>query len=89
MPSNLDLGEAELIFPPPSFGAFSPRAIAVDSAAGKLYLSGSLFFDPAPGGFRGVIYRANLDGSGLEPLITTGLDFPWGIALDPDDGRMY
>ena len=28
------------------------------------------------------IQRANLDGSQIEDLITTGLREPWGIALD-------
>jgi hypothetical protein len=28
------------------------------------------------------IQRANLDGSGVEDLVTTGLNSPWGIALD-------
>ena len=35
------------------------------------------------------IQRSNLDGSGVEDLVTTGLDAPGGIALDVSDGRMY
>ena len=35
------------------------------------------------------IQRANLDGSQVEDLVTTGLDGPWGIALDVSDGKMY
>ena len=34
------------------------------------------------------ISRANLDGSGVEDLLT-GLDSPQGIALDTDGGKMY
>ena len=35
------------------------------------------------------IQRANLDGSHVEDLITTGLDVPRGIALDVERGKMY
>jgi sugar lactone lactonase YvrE len=35
------------------------------------------------------IQRANLDGSNVEDLVTSGLVFPSGIALDPIAGKMY
>ena len=35
------------------------------------------------------IKRANLDGSNVEDLITTGLTSPWRIALDVGRGKMY
>ena len=35
------------------------------------------------------IQRANLDGSNIEDLITTGLIYPQGIALDLSKGKMY
>ena len=35
------------------------------------------------------IQRANLDGSQVEALVTTGLDSPWGLALDLAGGKMY
>ena len=35
------------------------------------------------------IQRSNLDGSGVEDLVTTGLGFPAGIALDVSGGKMY
>ena len=35
------------------------------------------------------IQRANLDGSNVEDLITTGLEEPFGIALDVGRGKMY
>ena len=35
------------------------------------------------------IQRANLDGSNIEDLVTTGLGRPIDIALDVSDGRMY
>ena len=39
--------------------------------------------------FADKIQRANLDGSNVEDLITTGLSTPWGIALDVGRGKMY
>ena len=35
------------------------------------------------------IRRSDLDGSGIETLVTTGLDAPGGIALDVASGKMY
>jgi len=35
------------------------------------------------------IQRANLDGSGVEDLVTSGLSAPYGIALDAAGGKMY
>ena len=35
------------------------------------------------------IQRSNLDGSGVETLVTTGIVDPWGIALDVAGGKMY
>ena len=35
------------------------------------------------------IQRANLDGSQVEDLVTTGLDSPSGLALDVAGGKMY
>lgn len=35
------------------------------------------------------IQRANLDGSQVEDLVTTGLDYPSGLALDVAGGKMY
>jgi len=35
------------------------------------------------------IQRANLDGTGVEDLVTTGLSYPQGIALDVAAGKMY
>ena len=38
---------------------------------------------------RDKIQRANLDGSNIEDLITSGLDIPHGIVLDVAGGKMY
>ena len=35
------------------------------------------------------IQRANLDGSNIEDLVTQGLRYPSGIALDVEGGKMY
>ena len=35
------------------------------------------------------IHRANLDGSNVQDLVTKGLNFPGGIALDVAGGKMY
>ena len=35
------------------------------------------------------IQRSNLDGSGVEDLVTTGLSRPSGLALDVSGGKMY
>ena len=35
------------------------------------------------------IHRANLDGSNVQDLVTKGLKFPGGIALDVAGGKMY
>ena len=35
------------------------------------------------------IQRANLDGSGVEDLVTSGLNDPWGLALDVGARKMY
>ena len=35
------------------------------------------------------IQRSNLDGSGVEDLVTTGLDWPGGPALDVSGGKLY
>ena len=35
------------------------------------------------------IQRANLDGSQVEDLVSTGLDYPSGLALDVAGGKMY
>lgn len=51
--------------------------IDVDPVSSKLYFSRS-----------DRIQRMNMDGSGLESLVT-GLDSPWGISLDLMHGKIY
>ena len=57
-----------------------PIGLALDLAGGKMYWT-----DYATD----KIQRANLDGSGVEDLVTSGLDWPVGIALDLAGGKMY
>lgn len=60
--------------------ASAVTGIALDLAGGKMYWT-----EPTINKIR----RADLNGSAVEDLITTGLDRPWSIALDVADGRMY
>ena len=62
-------------------GIEAPSGIDLDPSTGKFYvaLQGS-----APG-----VQRVNLDGASPEPLITTGLQHPVGLALDVAGGKLY
>ena len=51
-----------------------------DRTAGKMYWTDTS---------TAKIQRANLDGSGVEDLVTSGLSFPLGLALDVGAGKMY
>ena len=61
-------------------GLRSPVGIALDVATGKMYWT-----DVGTN----KIQRANLDGSQVETLVSTGLEGPVGIALDVATGKMY
>jgi DNA-binding beta-propeller fold protein YncE len=73
---NLDGTDIEKL---PLKGAFALADIVVDSVAGKIYIT-DLNFDR--------IMRLNLDGSGIEELVT-GVESPEGIDLNPNDEKMY
>lgn len=60
-------------------GLVSPRAIAVDEAAGWIY-----WVDRGAG----LVQRAPLDGGPVEDLVTEGLAAPYGVTLDPLDGTL-
>ena len=60
--------------------SMTPVGIALDVGQGKMYWTDATW---------DMILRANLDGSQVEPLVTTGLKRPVGIALDVGRGKMY
>jgi DNA-binding beta-propeller fold protein YncE len=67
----------------PAFIVTSPTivsGIGVDPAGGKIYWTDYV---------ADKIQRANLDGSNVEDLVTTGLGAPWALAVDTVDGKVY
>ena len=62
-------------------GLDSPNRVALDLDAGKLYWTEA--------GGRDGIYRADLDGSNDEILVSSGLSNPAGISLDKSAGKLY
>lgn len=56
------------------------RSLDVDPVGGKVYWTDVNNY---------AIRRANLDGSGVQDLVTTGLVFPAGIAVDAAGGKFY
>jgi DNA-binding beta-propeller fold protein YncE len=56
------------------------RGVAVDGAANKIYWTDVNNF---------VVRRANLDGTGQQDLVTSGLAFPSAIRLDLESGKLY
>ncbi|MCI0552868.1 MAG: DUF5050 domain-containing protein, partial [Anaerolineae bacterium] len=60
-------------------GLSGPFGIALDADNGKMYWTN--------GGVDDKIQRANLDGSAVQDLVTTGLDSPRGIALGIESQR--
>ena len=61
-----------------------PHALVLDPSAGKVYWSSR---DAPRGRFQ--IFRASLDGSDIEELVSEGVDTPVSMALDIDEGKMY
>jgi hypothetical protein len=60
---------------------FGGTGLAVDFVQGQVYWTSNV------GGQS--IQRMNLDGTGFETLVTTGLTVPEGITLDLANGKMY
>ncbi len=54
-----------------------PYAFAIDPARNHIYWTV----------FGGNIYRAGLDGTGVQLVITTG--WPWGVAIDAPNAKLY
>jgi DNA-binding beta-propeller fold protein YncE len=77
--ANLDTSNAQAVFSSPT--ADAPRGIAIDPFAQKIYWTQF--------GSSMRIARANLDGTGVEGLVTTGVSGAAGIDLDLVHGKMY
>jgi len=78
--ANLDGSGQQVLFSTPFH-----RGLAIDSINGKLYWSTSIDFT------KGEIWRANLDGTGAEAVVTS-LDAqfkPAKLAVDPLGGKIY
>ena len=83
--ANLDGSNVEDLV---TVGLSHPLGMALDVAGGKMYWTNtSLHPGPWPGLDK--IQRANLDGTNVEDLVTTGLVAAHGIALDVSVGKMY
>ena len=67
-------------------GLNTPLAIALDVPDDKMYWTANNWGDPT--GPR-LVQSANLNGSDVETLITSGIQGPGGIALDLAAGQMY
>lgn len=65
-------------------GLTYPTGLTVDQVDGKIYWTDAV--DWAGGG---KIQRANLDGTGVEDVISTGLLGPDGVAVDATGGKLY
>ena len=74
--ADLDGSNVELLVT----GLVNPSGIALDVAGGRMYWTDL---------GTGKIQRANLDGSGVEDLVTTGVKEPVRIALDVPAGKIY
>lgn len=69
---------------PLSFGG-EVRGLALDLAEGKMYFGdASCYPDGCP-----AIIRANLDGSGLEEVLTDGLGYPQSLFFEPVERKLY
>ncbi|HND55739.1 MAG TPA: SdrD B-like domain-containing protein, partial [Pirellulaceae bacterium] len=62
----------------------NPKDIELDHIAGKLY-----FTNDSTGGGVDYIGVVNLDGTGGQRLIETGVSAPTGLAVDPTNGKVY
>jgi sugar lactone lactonase YvrE len=83
--ANLDGTNIENIVP---VGITStPKQLALDVKGGKVYWSDR--GDVANERFNPKIMRANLDGSGVETLVSDDLISPVGMVLDTAKGKMY
>ena len=73
---DLDGGTVKPVFDT----GYGVRGIALEPVAGKLYWTDTSIL---------MIRRSNLDGTGVEDIITSGLEFPRSIAADAGSGKIY
>jgi hypothetical protein len=67
-----------------------PFGIAVDHAGGKVYWLDLEINEKKKCEKKDEIFRANLDGSGVQPLLERpGADFEGGLAIDPTAEKLY
>jgi len=78
--ANLDGSNVENII---TTGLTTPTTLRLDTEAGKIY-----WVDEGSGVNTGSIKRANLDGTGVQTLLS-GLATPKGLDLDVAAGKMY
>ena len=83
--ANLDGSTVEDLV---TVGLSHPLGIALDVASGKMYWTNTSNW-PHPWPLVDKIQRANLDGTNVEDIVTTGLSIANGIALDVSAGKMY
>ena len=83
--ANLDGSNIEDLV---TVGLSYPLGLTLDVSAGKMYWTNTSFY-PRPWPGLDKIQRANLDGTNVEDLVTTGLILATGIALDVSAGKMY
>ena len=83
--ANLDGSNVEDLV---TVGLSHPLGMALDVAGGKMYWTNTSFW-PGPWPGHDKIQRANLDGTNVEDLVTTGLTTAHGIALDVSADKMY
>ena len=85
--SPVELGVATVaVMASDASGATTTRTFTVNVTAPVPESRGKMYWTDAG---TDKIQRANLDGTQVEDLVTTGLDFPSGLALDVAGGKMY
>ena len=81
---RIDITDAYLI----ATYSVNPTDPSLPARIGTLAIRGKMYWvDASRNGAK--IQRANIDGSQLEDLVTTGLKEPTDLALDLDGGKMY
>ena len=67
---------------------FTFITVTLGESSAAADVASKLYWTTFVGGSGSTVQRANLDGSGVETLVT-GLNAPWPIEVDPMHGKMY